>query len=513
MAYLLGIDIGTTGVKTILVDEEGRTVKSRTVEHPLFTPQPNWSEQDPEDWWKGTVGSVREVVSGIDPEAIVGIGLSGQMHSSVFLDKRDEVIRPAILWNDGRTAPQCRWITDTVGLENLERWVANPALEGFTAPKVLWLREHEPARYAKVKTLLLPKDYIRFRLTGEKAMEMSDAAGTLLLDVRARKWSKAMLDALDLSPEMLPEVYESVDGCGRITKKVAEQTGLKAGTPVVGGGADNACGATGAGIVKEGRVLSSVGTSGTVVAHCDEVKVDPEMRVHSFCHSVPRRWYLMGVTLSAGNSLRWFRDVFGGAEREMEARTGVDAYDLLTKQAERAEPGSEGLLFLPYLTGERTPHQDADARGVFFGIGARHTRAHVVRSVLEGITYAMLDSLEIIRSLGVRVEEIRGTGGGARSAFWRQLQADVYGAPVMTVNNLEGPAFGAALMAGVGAGVFRDLVEAADALVKVENVTEPIAEHSTVYQECYGLFRALYPALRERFKEGAEMVSGGEQIA
>ncbi|MFH1006115.1 MAG: xylulokinase [Candidatus Latescibacterota bacterium] len=506
MAYLLGIDIGTSGVKTILVDENGQTVRSATVEHPLSTPHPNWSEQQPEDWWQGTVASVREVIRTIDAKAIAGIGLSGQMHSSVFLDKRDAVIRPAILWNDGRTAPQCRWITETVGIENLERWVANPALEGFTAPKVIWLREHEPAHYAKVKTLLLPKDYIRFRLTGEKAMDVSDAAGTLLFDVRARRWSKDILAALDLSPEMLPDVTESVDICGRITKKVAEQTGLLAGTPVVGGGADNACGATGAGIVREGRVLSSVGTSGTVVAHCDAVKVDPDMRVHTFCHSVPNCWYLMGVTLSAGNSLRWFRDVFGGMEREMETRTGVDAYDLLTKQAAQAEPGSEGLIFLPYLNGERTPHQDADARGVFFGIGARHTRAHMVRSVLEGITYAMLDSLEIIRSLGIGVEEIRSTGGGARSAFWRQLQADVYQAPVVTVNNLEGPAFGAALMAGVGAGVFQDLGEAADALVKVESVTEPIAAQSAVYREGYGLFRSLYPALRERFKEGAEML-------
>lgn len=509
MSYLLGIDIGTTGVKTILINEQGETVARSTVPHPLSTPRPTWSEQDPQDWWKGTVQSVRNVLETADvrdPSSIVGIGLSGQMHSSVFLDERDAVVRPAILWNDGRTTPQCQWITETVGIENLEKWVANPALEGFTAPKVIWLRENEPEHYQRLKTLLLPKDYVRFRLTGEKATEVSDAAGTLLFDVRARTWSLPLLKAIDVPVDILPPVYESVEVCGRITQAVAEETGLKEGTPVVGGGADNACGATGAGIVKEGRILSSMGTSGTVVAHSDTVKVDPPMRVHSFCHSVPGKWYLMGVTLSAGNSFRWFRDIFGTLEADVAQRTGIDVYDLLTAEAAQAEPGSEGLIFLPYLTGERTPHQDADAKGVFFGITARHTRSHIVRALLEGITYAMKDSFEIMRELGLPVVEIRATGGGARSAFWRQVQADVYGAPVMTVNTTEGPGFGAALMAGVGSGLFNDLTEAADQLIKVETCTEPIPTHVEVYQKFYELFRALYPTLKSSFKEDSRLV-------
>jgi len=508
MPYLLGIDIGTTGVKTLLVDERGQTVSSCTVPHPMYTPMPGWTEQDPEDWWKGTVASVREVLreSGVDSGAIAGVGLSGQMHSSVFLDERDRVIRPAILWNDGRTTPQCRWITERAGEENLRRWVANPALEGFTAPKVVWLRDNEPENYRKVRTLFLAKDYIRFRLTGEKATEFSDAAGTLFLDVESRRWSEEMLKALEVPEEILPPVYESVGVCGRVTKEAAELTGLKPGTPVVGGGADNACGATGAGVVREGRVLSSVGTSGTVVAPSDAVQVDPEMRVHTFCHSVPRMWYVMGVVLSAGGSLRWFRDVLGQLEKTAEELTGVDAYDLLTKEAQMAEPGSEGLIFLPYLTGERTPHRDADARGVLFGLSARHTRAHIVRVVLEGITFAMRDSLEIIRELGIRVEEIRATGGGAKSSFWRQLQADIYGAPVYTPSNTEGPAFGAALMAGVGAGLFSDLADAADELVHIATTAEPDPERIEVYDEFYRVFRSLYPALRERFRDTAELV-------
>ncbi|RKY57838.1 MAG: xylulokinase [Candidatus Latescibacterota bacterium] len=508
MPYLLGIDIGTTGVKTLLIDERGETVASCTVPHPLYTPRPGWTEQDPEDWWKGTVTSVQEVLrmSGVDPGAIAGIGLSGQMHSSVFLDRKDRVIRPAILWNDGRTTPQCRWMTELAGEENLRRWVANPALEGFTAPKVIWLRENEPENYRKVRTLLLPKDYVRFRLTGEKATEYSDAAGTLFLDVRNRRWSKEMLEALDIPEDILPPVYESVDVCGKVTKEAAELTGLKPGTPVVGGGADNACGATGAGVVREGRVLSSIGTSGTVVAPSKVVQVDPEMRAHTFCHSVPGMWYVMGVVLSAGGSLRWFKDALGQLEKVAEELTGVDAYDLLTKEAQRAEPGSEGLVFLPYITGERTPHRDADARGVFFGLSARHTRAHLVRAVLEGITFAMRDSLEIIRGLGIRVEEIRATGGGAKSPFWRQLQADVYGAPVYTPTNTEGPAFGAALMAGVGAGLFHDLADAADELVHIATTAEPDSERVRVYDEFYGIFRSLYPALKERFSETAELV-------
>ncbi len=503
--YLLGIDVGTTGVKTILIDEEGTTVASSTVEYPLYTPHPGWSEQDPEDWWRGTIKSIRHVIGGADAADIKCIGLSGQMHSAVFLDENDHVIRPAILWNDGRTSRECRWITEVVGKESLAKLVANPALEGFTAPKVIWLRDNEPENYERLKTLLLPKDYVRFRLTGEKAMEVSDAAGTLLFDVRGRKWSDEFLGKIDIPRDILPDVCESADVCGKVTEDVAKATGLKTGTLVVGGGADNTCGATGTGIVLEGRVLSSIGTSGVVFAHSADLKVDPQMRVHSFCHSVPQSWYLMGVTLSAGNSLRWFRDVSG--HKEMERLRGVDSYDLLTEEASRAPQGCEGLIFLPYLTGERTPHQDADAKGVFFGITARHKREHIVRSVLEGITYAMNDSIEIMRELGLEMEEIRATGGGAKSAFWRQLQADIYGAPVVRVNVKEGPAFGAALMASVGAGLFDNLVEAAEELVKVVDSTEPIEENVRTYRDFYSVFRSLYPALKDKFSEVSKVVS------
>jgi xylulokinase len=510
MAYLLGIDIGTTGVKTILVDEHGKTVGRVTISHPLYTPYPNWSEQNPEDWWEGTISSIRCVVNeaGLtDTSSIVGVGLSGQMHSSVFLDSKDQVIRPAILWNDGRTTEQCQWITERAGMANLERWVANPALEGFTAPKVIWLREQEPENYRKVQTLLLPKDYIRFRLTGEKSMEVSDAAGTLLFDVRNRRWSSELLDCLELPDTILPPVHESVEVCGQITSEVAQLTGLKTGTPVVGGGADNTCGATGTGIVKEGRVLSSIGTSGVIFAHSDDVKVDPHMRVHSFCHSVPRRWYIMGVTLSAGNSFRWFRDTLGLAERQMEELTGIDAYHLLTREAERVEAGSEGLIFLPYLTGERTPHRDADAKGVFFGLTGRHGRGHLVRAVLEGITYALNDSLEIVRDLGLGIDEIRATGGGAKSPFWLQLQADIYGAPVVTVDASEGPAYGAALMAAVGVGLFPDLVTAAETLVQVTSAVEPDGRRMAIYQDFYQVFKSLYPSLKEHFKTTSTIIT------
>ena len=504
MSYLLGIDVGTTGTKTILIDTDGNLVSSSTVEYPLSTPYPNWAEQDPADWWRATVESVHKVLkqSDINAGSIVGIGLSGQMHSSVFLDQHNEVLRPAILWCDTRTKQQCQWILKKVGVEGLRKYVSNFAFEGFTAPKIIWLRENEPEIYAQVETVILPKDYIRFRLTGELATEVSDAAGTLLFDVKNRSWSAQMLQQLQIPSSWLPDVHESTDICGRITKEAAQLTGLRIGTPVVGGGADNTCGAVGSGIVKPGRVLSSIGTSGVIFAHTDSVKVDPQMRVHSFCHSVPHKWYLMGVVLSAGGSFRWFRDTIGGLEAKTEELSGIDSYDILTREAEGIKPGSEGLLFLPYLMGERTPHRDAQAKGVWFGITSRHRRGHLVRSVLEGITFAMRDSMEIIRGLGVEVKEIRATGGGARSRLWCQLQADIYGAPVVTVNtSREGPAFGAALMAGVGTGVWTDLVESTDQTVEVTATTQPIDQNADTYNQLYPIYQSLYPLLKEKFAE------------
>ena len=508
MRHLIGIDIGTSGIKTVIVDERGGLAARAFEEIPLHTPRPNWAEQDPADWWRAASKTVREAMStaGVPAESIAGIGLSGQMHSSVLLDDRDEVLRPSILWCDTRTSEQCRWITEKAGEENLVEWVSNPALEGFTAPKLVWVRDHEPDVYDRIRRIMLPKDYIRFRMTGEYAMEVSDAAGTLLFDVRERRWSGPMLDAIGLPSGFLPPTFESIDVCGRVTAEVAADMGLKAGTPVVGGGADNTCGAVGAGIVRAGRILASLGTSGVIFAHTDDVRVDPQLRVHTFCHSVPDKWYLMGVTLFAGGAFKWLRNTLGDVETSAARMLDTDPYELLTAQAARAPAGCEGLVFLPYLMGERTPHKDANARGAFIGITGRHGRPHIIRSVMEGVTFALRDSIEIMRELGLSVGQVRSTGGGARSSLWRQIQADVYGAEVVTVNAGEGPAFGAAILAAVGTGVHGTVEEAADELVVVESRTEPNPKVAERYEECYGIFKSMYPVLKPGFDALGGMV-------
>lgn len=498
VSYLIGIDVGTTGAKTILISERGELLASALEEYPLSTPRPKWAEQNPEHWWQATVKTIQRVLkdSGVHPAEVKGLGLSGQMHGLVLLDAENRVLRPAILWCDVRTTEQCHEITATVGRETLLEETCNPALEGFTAPKVLWVRRYEPHLFDRARCLLLPKDYVRFRLTGERAMEVSDGAGTLLFNVRERRWSRKVLDALGIPREWMPPLYESVDVCGRITSTVAELTGLKAGTPVVGGGADNACSAVGNGIVREGRVSASIGTSGVVLAHTDSVLVDPGLRAHTFCHSVPNKWYTMGVMLSAGGAFRWYRDAFCEAEKVRAAQEGKDPYELLTALAASAPVGSEGLIFLPYLTGERTPHADANAKGVYFGLTLRHGKAEITRATMEGITYGMRDSLEIIRGLGVSVTAITATGGGARSALWRQIQADIYNAPVVTINIAEGPAFGAAILAGVGTGVYESCEVATDVLVRKTTETLPHPKNVALYDEYYTIYRALYPALK-----------------
>ena len=512
MAYLIGIDVGTTGAKTILVDESGQLHASTLEEYPLYTPQPKWAEQDPEDWWQATVKSIQRVLaeSQVSPKEVKGLGLSGQMHGLVLMDSGGSVLRPAMLWCDVRTTEQCHYITETVGEDLLVQSTCNPALEGFTAPKVIWVRDNEPEILDKTATMLLPKDYVRFRLTGEIAAEVSDAAGTLLFDVRQRRWSEEVLHKLGIDPVLLPPVYESVDICGKITAEVAELTGLLAGTPVVGGGADNACSAVGNGIVRAGRVSASIGTSGAIVAHTDEAKVDPNLQAHSFCHSAPHKWYLMGVVLSAGGAFRWFRDNLGDSEVAAAKTEGVDSYEILTQGAAEAPVGSEGLIFLPYLTGERTPHADANAKAVFFGMTLRHGKPHLIRSVMEGIAYALRDSLEIIRELGTPIERIYATGGGARSSLWRQIQADVYNAELVTINIAEGPAFGAAILAGVGTGVYDSVESAADEIIKITSATQPNADNVRAYEEYYQIYRALYPALKPQFDRVTAVVSGGE---
>jgi len=498
---LLGLDIGTSGVKALLIDESGKTLASATSEYPLSTPHPNWAEQDPADWWKGTVKVIREVLAlpGVRAEDIKGIGLSGQMHSLVLLDRQQRVLRPSILWCDTRTDRECVQITEQVGRDKLRTFVSNPALEGFTLPKIIWVRNNEPEVFARIHTVLLPKDYIRFLLTGEFAMEVSDAAGTIMFDVARRAWSTPLLKILNVPAEWLPAVFESIDVCGRVTRATADLTGLREGTPVVGGGADNTCGAVGTGVVKQGRVLASIGTSGVVFAFSDQVRVEPGMRVHTFCHSVPGAWYLMGVVLMAGGALRWYRDTFAQEEVALARASGRDVYDILTEEASVVAPGSEGLFFLPYLVGERTPHQSASARGAFIGATIRHTKQHFTRAVLEGITFGMKDSLAIMEGLGVEITQIRLTGGGAKSAFWRKLQANVYGREVALVNASEGPAFGAALLAGAGTRVYSNLVDAVENVVNVTETIAPDPEQVKRYAELFSIYQDLYPVLRSSF--------------
>ncbi|MBD3266333.1 xylulokinase [bacterium] len=498
MAYLIGIDVGTSGTKTVLFDESGKAHASVTEEYPLLTPNPGWTEQNPEDWWSACVQSIKGVIqqSGINTDEIKGIGLSGQMHGSVFLDADNNVVRPAILWNDGRTADECNEITDIIGEQRLLELASNPALTGFTAPKAVWLKNKEPENFKKTQTLCLPKDYVRFRLTGEIAMEVSDGAGTLLFNVKERNWSQDILNALGIPTEWMPPMKESTDVCGTITSEVAKETGLKEGTPVVGGGADNACGATGTGVVVEGRVLASLGTSGVILGPMKNPQTDPQGRAHTFCHSVPNIWYLMGVVLSAGMSFSWFRDTIALAEQAEAKASDRDPYEILTELAGKAPVGSEGLVFLPYLTGERTPHKDPYARGGFIGLTIRHKREHLVRAVLEGITFAMRDSLEILREQGVEIKEVRATGGGAKSAFWKQLQADIYGCEIATLSADQGPAFGAAIMAGVGTGMYKSIPEACDSLLSVVERTEPVAANVKEYNDFYHVYKHLYPSIK-----------------
>jgi xylulokinase len=498
MPYLLGIDIGTSGTKAVLVEEGGRVAASSYVEYPLSQPRPGWAEQNPEQWWQAVVAAVQEiwVKTGLDGREVAGVGLSGQMHGAVVLGANYQVLRPAILWCDQRTGAECTWMYEEIGEEKLYQWTGNPALPGFTAPKLVWLKKHEPEIYNQIRHVLLPKDYIRFRLTGELATEVSDASGTLLLDVTHRRWSEDMLEALDIPQEWLPRVYESPEVTGQITPEAAAATGLPAGTPVVGGGGDQAVGAVGTGIVAEGLLSAALGTSGVVFAMTAKPSIQPGSTLHSFCHAVPGKWHLMGVMLAAGASLQWFRNQLGGEEVRVAAATGTDPYELLTALAVDAGPGAEGLLFLPYLLGERTPHPDPAARGGFIGLTMRHRKGHLVRAVLEGVAFGLRDSLELLQQAGVKVEEIRVSGGGARSPLWRQILASVFKHPVTTVNSTDGPAFGAALLAGVGAGIYPSVEAACSSTIKVTSRAEPVLSEASTYDRLYTLYTSLYPLLR-----------------
>ena len=479
MSVLVGLDVGTGGARAVAVDESGEVVAEASSEYPLHTPRPGWTEQDPADWWDGAKDVLGKVA---EAGEVGGIGLTGQMHGSVFLDASDQVIRPALLWNDQRTQAQCDEITRAVGEERLISIAGNPALTGFQAPKIVWLKDEEPENFGRVSRVLLPKDYVRLRLTGEYATDASDASGTLLLDVRARDWSAEILDALEIPRGWMPEVYEGPENTGALRDDVAAELGLPAGIPVAAGGGDNAAAAVGTGIVGPGLVNSSVGTSGVLFAHASEFNPDPSGRLHAFCHAVPGAYHLMGVTLSAGGSLSWWRETLGGD------------YDELVEAASNVHPGSEGLIFLPYLSGERTPHLDPKARGAFFGLTARHGAGHMTRAVMEGVIFSLRDSLQIMRDLGVPIEDVRATGGGARSGLWRQLQADIYATPIRRTVADEGPAYGAALLAGVASGAYSSLDEASSVVELREEVTEPDRERTKTYEDYYEVYRSLYPA-------------------
>ena len=482
----LGLDVGTSGVKAILVSPAGAVQAAATAPLPLDTPRPGWAEQDPDEWWAASCAAIRGVLTQRSAD-VAAVGISGQMHSSVFLDRGGAVIRPALLWCDGRTTAECREIVERAGGEaRLRELVCNPALEGFTLPKVLWLRNHEPAAFARLATVLLAKDYVRLRLTGSVATEPSDASGTLMFDPAGARWSRAMMEAVELPLSLLPEVAGSSDVLGRVTDEAGALIGLAPGTPVVGGGADNACGAAGVGAITPGEAVSSWGTSGTVLAPTTEPRVDPGLRAHTFCHVVPGVWYVMGVVLSAGGAFAWYRDQLA---RELADTDQRDAR--LVEEAAQVPPGAEGVTFLPYLQGERTPHRDASLRAAFVGLSLAHSRAHMTRAVLEGVCFALRDSVAILEELGLAPSYLLLTGGGAKSTFIRRLQADIFGLPVTTVNREEGPAYGAALLAAVGVGAFADLKAAVQCTLERAPLMDADPAAHRDYQRIYERFRTL----------------------
>jgi len=491
MDYFLGIDVSTTATKALLIDSTGQVASVKSTTYTFETPHPLWSEQHPDLWWDGTQKSVRGVIekSNISPSQIKGVGLTGQMHGLVLLDKAGNVLRPAILWNDQRTQAQCDEIDRRIGRKKFIQITGNAALTGFTAPKILWVKENEPDVWQQVRHILLPKDYVRYKLTGEYACDRAGGSGTILFDLSKRNWSPEVLAALDIPLMYMPKTYEGTEVTGILASSAAEELRLPAGIPIFGGGGDQETAAVGTGTVRAGVVSLSLGTSGVVFATTDGPFIEPEGRLHAFCHSVTEKWHLMGVMLSAGGSLRWHRDTFA---------PGTD-YDKLLKPAAGIPPGSDGLLFLPYLTGERTPHPDPLARGAFVGLTVRHKLPHLTRAVLEGVAFGLRDSFELIKNVGLEnISQVRMTGGGAHSPLWRQILADVFGAEIVTVNTEEGAAFGAALLAATGSSVFDTIEEACDTTIRIMGITYP-GENQVTYDTLYPQYRGLYPALKPTF--------------
>lgn len=502
MRYVIGIDIGTGGTKTVLFDETGKAAASMTTEYPMYQPQNGYAEQDPKDWYSAAIATIKGVLekSGVSGSDVVGIGLSGQMHGLVMLDSGNSVIRRSIIWCDQRTEKEAAEITEKVGAKRLSEITANPALTGWTAAKILWVKNNEPENYARCRHILLPKDYIRFMLTGEYATDVSDASGMQLLDVPNRRWSGEVCGALGIDTALLARVYESCEVTGRLTENAAALTGLKAGTIVVGGAGDNAAAAVGTSVVSDGKAFTTIGTSGVVFAHTSKVSIDPKGRVHTCCAAVPNAWHIMGVTQAAGLSLKWFRDCFCGAETETARSMGVDEYYLMDKEADAVPIGANRLLYLPYLMGERTPHLDPNARGIFFGLSAMHTKRDMLRAVMEGVAYSLRDCVEICREMNVDVSDMAACGGGGSSPTWRQMLADVYGCPVKTASSKEGPALGAAILAMIGAGIYESVPEACEAVVAAGEVRLPIAENIPVYEKFYRLYSEIYPAVKDKLK-------------
>ena len=494
--YFLGIDVSTTSSKALLVDESGAVVATASSLHTLQTPKPLWSEQDPHEWWQASATAVRTVLqqTGVRGESVQAVGLTGQMHGLVLLDEKGEVLRPAILWNDQRTQSQCDEIHRRIGREKFIQITGNVALTGFTAPKILWVQENEPEVYARARHVLLPKDYIRYRLTGEYGMDKADGSGTVLFDLKQRGWSAEVLAALGIPAGWMPPTYEGPEFTGTITAAAASATGLYEGTPVAAGGGDQAAQAVGVGAVEPGVVALTVGTSGVVFATTPSALVEPEGRLHAFCHAVPGMWHFMGVMLSAAGSLQWYRDTLA---------PGMSFEDLL-HEAEPVPAGSEGLQFLPYLSGERTPYPDPLARGAFVGLTLRHGRGHLTRALLEGVSFGLKDSFTLIQNAGLGgIRQVRASGGGTKGALWRQILASVLEAELVTVNTSEGAAFGAALLAGVGAKAWPDVPAACAAAVRITGSTLPDPAQVAAYRQAYPLYRELYPALKPEFDKMA----------
>lgn len=480
---VLGVDVGTGSTRVLAVDASGAVLASATAGYRPTSPHPGWSEQEPEEWWQAARTALTEVAAQVG-DRVVGLGLSGQMHGAVFLDSADRSLRPAPLWNDQRTADACRTITSLVGEQRVRAIAGNPVLTGFQAPKIVWLRENEPDVYARVASVLLPKDFVRLRLIGERATDASDAAGTLLLDMNERRWSRELLDALDIPAEWLPDVYEGPETTGTLRPEVAAEIGLRPGIPVAAGGGDNAAAAVGLAVTAPGSASCSIGTSGVLFAPSDGFQPDPSGRIHAFCHAIPRGYHLMGVTLAAGDSLRWWSEV-----------SGIDDFDELARLATDVPPGARGLVFLPYLSGERTPHLDPGARAGFVGLTNRHGRAEMTRAVFEGVVLSLLDALRPMNERGVAPTELRMTGGGARSPLWRRLVADILGVPVREPGIDEGPSYGAALLGGVAAGVWTDVAETGS-LVRAGAATDPDPTVASTYERLHAAYAELYPATR-----------------